>query len=183
MGAASRWSGGRTGQNSPRLYALLAFLLRRWRANAGKSCPAILAVSRRKGRLDAMGFTIPPAWPCHAVPPLHKGGFFALRHTTNQGKDRNGCGEPPALVLLPGAGAQYGSGGTPPSAEKAPLREPFYSPLLCVGLGLNQGPYRVMVYHTRSRKAQQRIQPSASFACGGTPPRGCLSSPAQRGRR
>ena len=37
MGAASRWSGGRTGQNSPRLYALLAPMLRRWRANAGKT--------------------------------------------------------------------------------------------------------------------------------------------------
>ena len=162
-----RESGGRTGQNSPRLYALLAFLLRRWPANAGKSCPAILAVKRhaanpsvgvrrqlplhkgaifawanttglarersmgaasrwsgvrtaktlpgcmlccpwcsrrggprlergqcailaarrRKGRLDAMGLTIPPAWPCHAVPPLHKGG----------------CGEPPlAKLSLPG---------------------------------------------------------------------------------
>ena len=23
----------------------------------------------------ALGFTIPPAWLCHAVPPLHKGGF------------------------------------------------------------------------------------------------------------
>ena len=41
--------------------ALLGFLLRRWRANAGKSCPAILAAKRRKGRLNAMGFTIPPA--------------------------------------------------------------------------------------------------------------------------
>ena len=25
--------------------------------------------------LDTIGFTIPPAWLCHAVPPLHKGGF------------------------------------------------------------------------------------------------------------
>ena len=79
-----RWPDG---QNSPGLYALLALLLRRWPANAGKSCPAILAVRRRKGRLDAMGLTIPPAWPCHAVPPLHKGG----------------CGEPPlAKLSLPG---------------------------------------------------------------------------------
>ena len=32
---------------------------------------------------DAIRFTIPPAWLCHAVPPLHKGG----------------CGVPPAQCL------------------------------------------------------------------------------------
>ncbi len=32
-----------------------------------------------ESRLEFPGFTIPPAWLCHAVPPLHKGG----------------CGEPP----------------------------------------------------------------------------------------
>ena len=98
MGAASHWVRWPDGQNSPRLYALLPLVLRRWRANAGKSCPAILAAKRRKGRLDAMGLTIPPAWPCHAVPPLHKGGLrraaagktlFAWMDTTGLARERS----------------------------------------------------------------------------------------------
>ena len=79
---------------SHRLNALLGLLLRRWPANAGKSCPAILAECRRKGRLDAMGLTIPPAWLCHAVPPLHKGG----------------CGVPPPSYCAPALGNRAKAG-------------------------------------------------------------------------
>ena len=49
------------------------------------------------------GFTIPPAWPCHAVPPLHKGG----------------CG----------AGAPLDCPGTGPLAS--PIIQPGKKALLC----------------------------------------------------
>ena len=45
--------------------------------------------------------SIPPAWPCHAIPPLHKGGFFfAQVDTTGKGKERNGS----SVTLGPVAG-------------------------------------------------------------------------------
>ena len=59
-----------------------------------------------ESRLELLGFTIPPAWPCHAVPPLHKGGFFfAQVDTTGQGKERNG-----SSVTLAPPGARKRSG-------------------------------------------------------------------------
>ena len=64
--------------------------------------------------------------------PLHKGGFFALVHTTGPGSvAQRGSGPVSgrpklslrwfiqlALVLLPSAGAQYDSGGTPPLLDR-----------------------------------------------------------------
>ena len=37
--------------------------------------------------------SIPPAWPCHAVPPLHKGGFFFAQADTTGPSSHNphGC--------------------------------------------------------------------------------------------
>ena len=116
-----RWPDG---QNSPRLYALLRFLLRRWRANAGKNCPAILAVSRRKGRLDAMGFTIPPAWPCHAVPPLHKGGHLCLSKYNRHDYS-----------------AALGTGRDPAWGAKKVGEKPSFSPRASGGVGYRFASY------------------------------------------
>ena len=46
-----------------------------------------------ESRLEFPGFTIPPAWPCHAVPPLHKGGFFFAQVDTTGPSSHNthGC--------------------------------------------------------------------------------------------
>ena len=46
-----------------------------------------------ESRLELLGFTIPPAWLCHAVPPLHKGGFFFARVDTTGPSSHNphGC--------------------------------------------------------------------------------------------
>ena len=46
-----------------------------------------------ESRLEFPGFTIPPAWPCHAVPPLHKGGFFFAQANTTGPSSHNthGC--------------------------------------------------------------------------------------------
>ena len=46
-----------------------------------------------ESRLELLGFTIPPAWPCHAVPPLHKGGFFFAQANTTGPSSHNphGC--------------------------------------------------------------------------------------------
>ena len=43
---------------------------------------------------DAIRFTIPPAWLCHAVPPLHKGG----------------CGVPPLAYCAPALGNRAKAG-------------------------------------------------------------------------
>ena len=65
-----RWPDG---QNSPRLYALLPLVLRRWPANAGKNCPAILAVKRHAAN---------PSVGVRRQLPLHKGAIFAWANTT-----------------------------------------------------------------------------------------------------
>ena len=39
------------------------------------------ALGNRTKQNDAIRFTIPLAWLCHAVPPLHKGGFSLPRCT------------------------------------------------------------------------------------------------------
>ena len=75
--------------------------------SAGRGHCAILAARSRVGtpilrcragqlnesRLELLGFTIPPAWPCHAVPPLHKGGFFFAQANTTGPSSHNphGC--------------------------------------------------------------------------------------------
>ena len=77
--------------------------LRDWRsASAGILCcrsrvgTAILRSRARQlneSRLEFPGFAIPPAWPCHAVPPLHKGGFFFAQVDTTGPSSHNphGC--------------------------------------------------------------------------------------------
>ena len=70
--------------------ALLGLLFRRWPANAGKSCPAILAASRRKGRLDAMGLHNPPSMALPCCPPFAQGGLFlAQANTTGLARERS----------------------------------------------------------------------------------------------
>ena len=128
---------------SPRLYGLRASMLR---SRVGTAILRCRAGQLNESRLELLGFTIPPAWPCHAVPPLHKGGFFFARvNTTGQSKERNG-----SSVTLAPPGARKRSGknlvfprdpaaapadylqvisalcrnNTPPKLQKIPRRKP-----------------------------------------------------------
>ena len=171
MGPASGWSGGRTGQNSPRLYALLALLLRRWPANAGKNCPAILAVSRRKGRLDAMGFHNPPSMALPCCPPFAQGGLrraaagktlFAWMDTTGLARERSMGAASRRQSLsrrLPtapfaqgshlclgehnrhGYSAALGPGGDPAWGAKKVGEKPSFSPRASGGVGYRLASY------------------------------------------
>ena len=68
---------------------------------ASRRTQAVLPHPTIENQLNhSLGFAIPPAWRCHAVPPFAQGGlFFALlfpliwqrRHAATRG----GCGEPP----------------------------------------------------------------------------------------
>ncbi len=116
--------------------------------------------------------------------PLHKGGPVA--------------GRPYCLCFSaynrPSAGAQYGSGGTPPApcknskkwpkplfrhAQKAFLWEGLLS---CTLPGLHPGPFRVMVYHTRSNKAGKAFPPETGTAVRITGPRCHCGGPSVRPR-
>ena len=71
--------------------------------------------------------------------------------------------------LAPGEKLSFSPTFFAPQAESLPgpsgCNRLFYGTLP----GLHPGPYRVMVYHTRSTGVRQRIKPSASFASGGSP--------------
>ena len=72
---------------------------------ASRRTQAVLPHPTIENQLNhSLGFAIPPAWRCHAVPPFAQGGlFFALlfpliwqrRHAATRG----GCGEPPLAKL------------------------------------------------------------------------------------
>ena len=59
-------------------------------------------------------FHNPPAWLCHAVPPLHKGGFSLPK-----------CIQP-SSVILPSAAAQYDGPGTGPGLHPGLFRVMVY---------------------------------------------------------
>ena len=89
------------------------------------------ALNYRLWLTGALSFTIPPAWRCHAVPPLHKGGFSL-----------------PWPVVLTWAKRVW------PSRHGTTLP------------GLHPGPFRVMVYHTRSSEAPGASPPETGTTAG-----------------
>ena len=102
-GPASRWAASRRSHTLPGCMGCGP----KCSGSAGRGHCAILAARSRVGtpklrcrarqlnesRLELLGFTIPPAWPCHAVPPLHKGGFFFAQANTTGPSSHNphGC--------------------------------------------------------------------------------------------
>ncbi len=78
-----------------------------------------------ESRLEFPGFTIPPAWPCHAVPPLHKGGFFfAQVDTTGKGKESYGSS---VTLAPPGARKRSGKNLVFPREVRCPDGHIFFA--------------------------------------------------------
>ena len=70
-----RESGGRTGQNSPRLYALLAFLLRRWASQRREKLPCNPGGEPQKRPVGCNGLHNPPCMALPCCPPFAQGGL------------------------------------------------------------------------------------------------------------
>ena len=94
-------------------WAASSYPFQKWQRDAGGEPPrpsGAAAPSNTTKQNDAISFTIPPAWLCHAVPPLHKGGFSLPK-----------CIQP-SSVILPSAAAQYDGPGTGPGLQNSPFQ-------------------------------------------------------------